>query len=116
MALSPPQPDLPLFLVKPDHPNVELLVNTLRHAGDWLFAADILRAWDTADSDHNRRFIRALAEAASPEVISGQRGYKWIGNGTAEEIGHASNWLEAQAKKMADRAGAIRRRAHQIFG
>ncbi len=110
------QKDLPLFLVKPDHPNVDLLVRTLKNAGDWLFAADILRAWQTADSDHNRRFVRALAEAASPEVISGQRGYKWIGNGTPEEISHASGWLEAQAKKMGDRACALRRRAHEIFG
>ena len=110
------QSDLPLFLVKPDHPNVELLVGTLKSAGGWLLAANILDQWQTPDGEHNRRFIRALAEAAAPEILSGQKGYKWIGHATAEEVSHAANWLEAQGKKMGDRACALRRRAHEIFG
>lgn len=114
--MSTVQTDLPLFLVKPDHPNVRLLVRTLTDAPDWLFAADIIEKWGLPDSEHNRRMIRALAEAASPEALSGQRGYRWIGHATAEEVNHAAGWLEAQAKKMSDRACAIRRRAHQIFG
>ena len=110
-----PQRDLPLFLVKPGHPNVDLLVNTLAEARDWMHAATILERWQTPDSEHNRRFIRALAEAAGPEVISGQRGYKFIGAATPEEIHHAAAWLEAQAKKMSDRACGIRKRAHQLI-
>ena len=116
-----PQPDLPLFLVKRDHPNVELLVSFLRDHRDgpeagWYLASQILTVWEQGDSDHNRRFVRALAEAAGAEIISGQRGYKWIGNATSEEVNHAASWLESQAKKMSERACAIRRRAHEIFG
>jgi len=49
-------------------------------------------------------------------IISGQRGYKHIAHATPEEINHAANWLESQAKKMSERACAIRRNAHKIFG
>jgi hypothetical protein len=110
------QPDLPLFLVKPDHPNVELLITTLRDRKEWLSAASILELWFTPDTDHNKRFIRALAEAAVPEILSGQLGYKWIGHATPEEVNHAANWLESQAGKMTSRAIAIRHRAHELFG
>lgn len=113
---APAQTDLPLFLVKPGSPTVEHLVETLRSAGSWMLCSEILRRWMVDDTDHNRRFVRALAEAASPEIISGQLGYKWIGHATADEVHHAAGWLEAQAKKMGDRACAIRRRAHQRIG
>lgn len=109
------QIDMPLFMVKPDHPNVDLLVQTLKDRGGWLSAAQILERWQTPDTDHNRRFVRALAEAAVPEVISGQLGYKWIGHASPEESSHAAGWLESQAKKMSDRACAIRRRAHELI-
>jgi hypothetical protein len=110
------QRDLPLFLIKPDHPNVAFLVETLKNSHNWIYAGDILRSWGCTDTEHNRRTVRALAEAALPEIISGQLGYKWIGNATPEEIHHAASWLEAQAKKMSERACAIRKRAHQRIG
>lgn len=110
------QSDLPLFLVKPGHGGVEKLIEALKTHGDWWHAAQILEEWQMPNTDHNRRYLRALAEAASPELLSGQRGYKWIGHATAEEVNHAAGWLEAQARKMAERACSYRRRAHQIFG
>ena len=116
MIMSVAQTDLPLFLVKPDHPNVALLISHLKVEKDWCLAVEILAAWGTPENDHNKRFVRALAEAAGAEVISGQRGYKWIGDATAEEINHAASWLESQARKMTERAIGIRRRAHEIFG
>jgi hypothetical protein len=72
-------------------------------------------AWHTTFGRVKDRDIRQLA-SESPNIISGQRGYKHVAHATAEEINHAANWLESQAKKMSDRAGAIRRTAHRIFG
>lgn len=63
----------------------------------------------------DERTLRQIAADSDGFIISGQRGYKHISHATTDEIDHAANWLEAQAKKMATRAQSIRRRAHQIF-
>jgi len=112
---QPPQKDLPLFLIDKANTNVARLVELLDTARDWLHAATILERWAVIDTEHNRRFVRALAAAAEPEIISGQLGYKHIAHATPEEIHHAAAWLEGQGKKMADRACALRRRAHQLI-
>lgn len=61
------------------------------------------------------REIRQIA-SESANIISGQKGYKHIAHATAEEVNHAANWLESQAKKMSERACAIRRNAHRTLG
>ena len=80
------------------------------------------RAWLTAKEivcfscgSVNEREIRSHASESS-EIISGQKGYKHVACATPDEISHAANWLESQAKKMSERACAIRRRAHQLVG
>lgn len=106
----------PLFQVDPDDPNVDIFVDFMRSAHRWLRASDILSEWRMEDTDSNRRLIRALAEASGADIISGQKGYRHIEHASPEEVHHAAAWLESQAKKMSDRACAIRRRAHQIIG
>ncbi len=110
-----PQPDL--FDVKPDKASrdVAWLENTLRGAGCWMTSGDILLSINLAKSDDSKRWLRELA-SASVWILSGQKGYKHIEHASAEEIHHAASWLESQAKKMADRAGALRHNAHKIFG
>lgn len=93
-------------------PETLWLEELLKGAHCWMTAKDIAFTTHGRVSD---RDLRDLASASS-EIISGQKGYKWIGHATPEEINHAANWLEAQAKKMSERAGRIRKRAHQLFG
>ncbi len=76
----------------------------------WVIAAVLV-----AELDLDKRTIRALAEAAAPHVISGQRGYCLLGEATPEEIRHAAGWYESQAAKMQTRAVAIRRAAHHLI-
>lgn len=114
--MNRPQEELPLFVVAPESVNVAYLVEFLRSAGGWVVARHILIRWGLEDTDQNRRFIRALAEAAGADVISGQKGYLHIAHATVEEAHHAASWLESQASKMAAKACAIRRRAHALIG
>ncbi len=81
----------------------------------WMTSGEILRRLFNDATENKQRWLRELA-SGSVWIISGQRGYKNIRHATAEEIEHAANWLESQAKKMSDRAGGIRRNAHRIFG
>lgn len=103
-----------LELTAPPHadPDVRWLEQLLLGAHCWMSARDIALSTGGRVGD---RDLRALANA-SAEIISGQKGYKHLRHATAEEINHAASWLEAQAKKMGERAGRIRRRAHEIFG
>lgn len=88
----------------------------------WLDHLDTNTAWVTADeslaalgllpNENLRRRLRRLAANSDGQIISGQAGYRHIRHATADEIIHASAWLEHQAKLMADRARSIRRRAH----
>ena len=106
------QPELKIFTYPPDDSNTVWLETLLDGAKCWMTASDIAL---TTSGKIGDRDIRALASSSS-NVLSGQKGYKHIKHATAEEIDHAANWLESQAKKMSDRAGAIRRNAHKIFG
>lgn len=102
------QNDLPLFAAPAPAADVAWLENMLRGARCWMTAADIRLS---THGHVNERDLRALA-SASAWIISGQKGYKALDHATPEEIAHASNWLESQAKKMSERACAIRRNAH----
>ena len=106
-----------LFDVKPDKASrdVAWLEGLLRGAGCWMTAGDILLSVNRAKADDSKRWLRELA-SASVWILSGQKGYKHIEHASAEEINHAANWLESQARKMAGRAAALRHNAHKIFG
>lgn len=84
------------------------------HRG-WITAGDILIRGGLEDTDAGRREIRKLA-SESLWIISGQRGYRHIKHGTAEEIDHACTWLVSQGKAMIRRSIAMRRRAHSLVG
>jgi hypothetical protein len=110
-----PQPDL---FKQPRHAedsDVQWLENLLDWQKGWMTSSEILRAVFKDATENKQRWLRELA-SESVWIISGQRGYKHLKHATAEEIEHAANWLESQAKKMSDRAGGIRRNAHRIFG
>lgn len=93
-------------------PSAAWLENILRDAGCWMTAKDLILS--THGKTHERN-LRELA-SASDWIISGQKGYLHLQHASAEEITHAANWLESQAKKMSDRAGKIRRNAHRGIG
>lgn len=112
------QPDLPFRAKKrfgnapaSDPQDLCKFVAYLSATPDWVSGATLFERYNW-----NERTIRALANAASPEVISGQLGYKHIQHSTEEEVHHFCSWMESQAKKMMARSLAVRRRAHQLVG
>lgn len=110
------QPALPILALSSTDPDAVRLVELLKGRGGWLKAVEIIQEFAWVDNESARRNVRDLAEQAAPEILSGQKGYKWIGHATPEEVHHAAAWLEAQAHKMGGRACAVRRRAHELFG
>lgn len=107
------QTELQMFESAPTDGNVEWLERLLKARAEWMTAVEVCRAAGRAESDDQKRYVRQLA-SASQWILSGQSGYRHITQATAEEINHAANWLESQAKKMADRACRLRRNAHRI--
>lgn len=103
----------PLFLIRPDHPNVRWLVEILRARG-WMTRKMIL---DVANSSgaaaYRERWVRALVNAAGADIVKGQSGFNHVENCTIDEITHAANQSESQAKLMLEYSIALRRRAHQ---
>jgi len=114
-ATTSHEPQLGLFESRPGDANVVWLESFLQEQGRWIRAGEILRWHGRDDSEDQKRLIRSLA-SASEWIISGQAGYKHLQHATPEEIAHAANSLESQAKKMSDRACALRRNAHRRIG
>lgn len=105
------QPDL--FTARPQaDAAASWLEKLLFESKCWMTAGDVQLTTQGRVLD---REIRQVA-SESCKIISGQKGYKHIAHATSEEVNHAANWLESQAKKMSDRACGIRREAHRIFG
>jgi hypothetical protein len=98
----PIRTDAPLFTVKPGHPNVAWLLSVLQH-GRWMTAAEILKVADKFITPHNKRWVRALADASGGRVAGGQEGYKLIQSMTAREYQHWRNWMNSQANQMKSR-------------
>jgi hypothetical protein len=98
-----------LFPIAKSDPSADDLVRLLAGRG-WLTARQIsILAADHLAVEWDDRHIRALAEAAGPALISGQRGYKRADQAAPDEIDHFANWMESQARKMTERAEAVRR-------
>jgi len=92
-------PATPLFTVRAGHPNIELMVRHL--AGlDWQTSNEILSALNQPITEHNRRWLRALANASGGRVAGGQRGYKLIEEMSRAEYDHWRNWMTSQADQM----------------
>jgi hypothetical protein len=87
--------------------DVENLLLELDNAEEdgWIPAHDLARF--PTETEHRK--VRAIAERAGGQVISGQRGYKLTRRATVEECDTAERWLRSQARKMLKRALAIRR-------
>jgi hypothetical protein len=105
------QPELDLATAPPD-PAVADLVTLLSDEPGWITAAQLLVKAQWPVTDANKRKLRDLASQSNGQIISGQRGYRHIRHATIEEIEHAANWLQHQAKEMDQRAYEIRRQRH----
>ena len=79
---------------------------------------DLLRGsgWQTAKAlrrhGYNDRTLRAIASASGGQIISGQKGYALTCEASVEDVNHAANWLEHQARAMLNRSLEIRRAMH----
>lgn len=88
----------------PSEADVQDLCNALAGRG-WVTAA-ALPFISRFDDD---RLIRALAEASSGRIISGQKGYRLTREATDDEADRAESWLRHQAGRMIARAIEIRK-------
>lgn len=79
----------------------------------WMSANGILVTLGWIINDNHKRQLRRLVSHSDGQIISGQHGYRHVRHATPEEIAHAANWLDHQAREMTYRAQAIRRRASQ---
>ena len=87
------------------------LERCLLDSGEWQCSRQLLTL---SPEPLNDRELRNLA-SQSQWLISGQHGYKHLRHATAEEIHHATAWLESQAQKMSERAATLRRNAHRLL-
>ena len=89
--------------------DARMLTTLLAVESRWMTAAEL-----RCCLNWNDRRIRAAAEAADGEVLSGpgSPGYKLTRDATPEEMGVVGTF-ESQAKRMLARAVAIRRRWHR---
>lgn len=92
---------------------VERLVAVLREGGGWMTAEEIAAKMEKT----TERRIRKVASAAAPAIVSfpGSPGYKLWANCTVEEINHAIEAFESQARDMIKRANLFRRAYHRRF-
>ncbi len=110
------QPELPLFQCAKDDANVRNFILLLETAGSWMTALEVLRGMGMAETESNRRHVRAWAEAAEDAVISGQEGYRATDCAAPDEIHHFCAWMDSQGDKMKFRAARTRARAHRKLG
>jgi len=102
---------LPAPAVTPEQ--VAQLVDVLRAGGGWMTATEIAARIEGV----TERSIRKVASAAAPAVVSypGSPGYKLWASCTVDEINHAIEAFESQARDMIKRANLFRRAYHRRF-
>lgn len=103
------------FRAPADAPDVAWLESELSRVSGWILAKDLCALAGLENCEDHKRWFRHLAHA-SEWIISGQRGYKYLGASSAEEIDRCCNGLESQSRELAARAIRLRRAAHTIFG
>ena len=91
------------------------ILGTCAGPDGWLRAAEVCLYIGCKPDEAGKRAVRSGAEASRGAIIIGQQGYKLTALATVEEIRHAINILESQARKMADRAAAIRAAGHRAL-
>lgn len=111
-----PQTELPLFQCAKSDSNVVDFVLLLKASGKWMTAAEVLAGMGMNVNDGNKRQVRAWAEAAESDVISGQNRYRHTDCATPEEIHHFCSWMDSQGDKMKLRAARTRARGHAKVG
>lgn len=79
---------------------VQLLCETLLHAGCWMASAQIIAKHGMANTEQSRRVLRAMAMASKGSIISGSMGYKHNAHATLEERVRVIGALKSQAEKM----------------
>ena len=92
------------------------LLGRLANFSGWLSANELCQQRGLPATETARRFVRAWAAEAEPDVISGQPGYTHLSHATLEELCHFVNAMESQARKMTQRAENVRRRWHALAG
>jgi hypothetical protein len=105
LAVKTPAPE-----VSPEQ--VERLVLVLRSHGGWMTAQQIADCVNLTE-----RVTRKTASASAPTIVSypGSPGYKLWSLRTVEEINHAIESFEAQARDMIKRAHLYRMAYHRRF-
>ena len=108
------QLDLPVKTPAPEvsPEQVEQLVLVLRSHGGWMTAQEISGCINISE-----RVTRKTASASAPAIVSypGSPGYKLWSLCSVEEINHAIESLEAQARDMIKRANLYRMAYHRRF-
>jgi hypothetical protein len=108
LELAPPQAP-----PEPELKDVGWLQDTLKQAGTWMTADEILATLQIAGETH-KRWLRSLA-TESEWLISGQKGYLHLENATLDEVNHFAAAMRSQAKLMDERAGKLLVNAHKII-
>jgi uncharacterized damage-inducible protein DinB len=100
------------------NPQLELILENLTQADlDDFVQLLKARGWSTRRelvhiTGKSERDIRALAEAAGPEIVRGPKGFNHFESATLDEIHQAADIAAAQGKKMLRYSIRLKRRAH----
>lgn len=107
-------PQLELILQDLTQADVDEFVQLLKSrsqggpdASPWLTRKELVQLLGKSERD-----IRALAEAAGPEIVRGQKGFAHFDNAPLDLIKEAADQAQAQGKKMLRYSIRLRRRAH----
>ena len=106
--MTAPREQLELFRQRREQERLAQMERTLATLGAWV-KGNALQVY----LGLNERKIRQLAELSDGRIITGNKGYKLIGNATIEEIGECTGRLKSQARQMLRRAIRIERRFHK---
>ena len=95
-----------LELLTPQAPKIcpaeiESMLAQLRGAG-WRLASDL-----GAQTESQKRRLRAIARASGGRIISGQKGYHLTVEAQHADYWHGRDWLNSQANEMKARVAEI---------
>jgi len=83
----------------PSQREVDWLVAVLQGQG-WVTATALLERCGVPANDNRKRRIRQLAQLSEGRIAGDQRGYKLVGEMTAEEFSHVEHWMRSQEEQM----------------
>jgi len=91
------------------NPELEWFLQILKSSSTWMTATAIITrmpGWPICEN--SKRALRRLA-SKTPQVISGDLGYRHLDSATAAEIEHFAGRLRSQARLMLERVEAVER-------